>query len=490
VTGRQLYLLLFSVFSLTAFPGIARAVEPPQIHIDREVGAHKELSLEVGQNRLLILSEQIVRVSVAEPRVADLKVITPTQLLLTAKGVGATDLTLWNRRDDPFVISLRVGRNLESLRKQLKELFPQETIEVTAAGDLVVLSGEVGDVRVPERAAEVAKLHAERLTNLIHVRGNQQVQLEVKFAEVSRKGLREMSFNVFTQDALGRFVGGMVNPSTNPGQALSVPGTGGYGLPPIYPPGSGSAFSVFFSGLPRFPFSAMVSLLESTGLAKILAEPTLVAMSGQEARFLAGGEFPIPTSTGLGAVSVMWKKFGIILNFTPTVIDEQTIHLRMAAEVSDVDPTRGVTVGGFNIPGLTSRQSETTVRLGDGQSFAIAGLLSNRIRSQVDKIPLLGDLPILGMLFRSVSYQRDESELLVVVTARLARPLAPHEVPPLPTDDELNDPGDLELFLLGGQNRRPGPKPKDEAAPSSEVSTERASNDRARGPSGELGFIR
>jgi len=490
VTGRPNPLFL-SVLSLAALPRIAAAADPPQIHIDREVGAHKDLALEVGQNRLLILSEQIVRVSVAEPKVADLKVITPTQLLLTAKGVGATDLTLWNRRDDPFVIALRVGRNLEALRKQLKELFPEETITVTAAGDLVVLSGEVGDVRVPERAAEVAKLHAERLTNLIHVRGNQQVQLEVKFAEVSRKGLREMSFNVFHQDSLGRFVGGMAGATTQPSAFMNVPGTGGYGVPPVYPPGSGGAFSVFFSGLPRFPFSAMVSLLESTGLAKILAEPTLVAMSGQEARFLAGGEFPIPISSGLGATSVEWKKFGIILKFTPTVIDEGTIHLKLMAEVSDVDPTRGVVVGGFSLPGMTTRQSETTVRMGDGQSFAIAGLLSNRIRSQVDKIPLLGDLPILGALFRSVTYQRDESELLVVVTARLTKPLAPHEVPAMPTDDELNDPGDIELFLFGGQGRRPPPRPKEEAEPPpSAAPAERASLSRGRGPSGELGFIR
>ena len=490
MTGRP-NLLILSVLSLAALPRIAAAADPPQIHIDREVGAHKDLALEVGQNRLLILSEQIVRVSVAEPKVADLKVITPTQLLLTAKGVGATDLTLWNRRDDPFVIALRVGRNLEALRKQLKELFPQETINVTAAGDLVVLSGEVGDVRVPERAAEVAKLHAERLTNLIHVRGNQQVQLEVKFAEVSRKGLREMSFNVFHQDSLGRFVGGMAGNNTQPGQFMNVPGTGGYGIPPVYPPGSGGSFSVFFSGLPRFPFSAMVSLLESTGLAKMLAEPTLVAMSGQEARFLAGGEFPIPISTGLGATSVQWKQFGIILKFTPTVIDEGTIHLKLMAEVSDVDPTRGVVVGGFSLPGMTTRQSETTVRMGDGQSFAIAGLLSNRIRSQVDKIPLLGDLPILGALFRSVTYQRDESELLVVVTARLTKPLAPHEVPVMPTDDELNDPGDIELFLFGGQGRRPPPRPKEEPEPApSAAPAERASLSPGRGPSGELGFIR
>lgn len=487
MTGRQ-YLLILSVLSSATAGRMARAADPPQIQIDREVGAHKDLALEVGQNRLLILSEQIVRVSVAEPKVADLKVITPTQLLLTAKGVGATDLTLWNRRDDPFVISLRVGRNLEALRKQLKELFPQETIQVTAAGDLVVLSGEVGDVRVPERAAEVAKLHAERLTNLIHVRGNQQVQLEVKFAEVSRKGLRAMAFNVFHQDSLGRFVGGVTGPGVAPGASSAVPGADTFGRPPVPVPGAGSAFNVFFSGLPRFPFSAVVSLLESTGLAKVLAEPTLVAMSGQEARFLAGGEFPIPTTSGLGATSVSWKRFGIILEFTPTVIDEGTIHLKLMAEVSDVDPTRGISLGGVVVPGVSSRQSETTVRLGDGQSFAIAGLLSNRVRHNVDKIPLLGDLPILGALFRSVSYQRDESELLVVVTARLARPLAPHEVPPLPTDDEMNDPGDLELFLLGGEGRRAPPRSKNEPPPARDAPTERAAV--RRGPSGELGFIR
>ena len=461
----------------------AAASTAPQIRIDREVGAARSLKLEMGQNRLLVLSEQIVRVSVAEPRVADLKVITPTQLLLTAKGVGVTDLTLWNRRDEPLVLALEVNRSLESLRKQLKELMPSEDIQVTAAGELVILSGEVSDVRVPERAVEVAQLHVSKVANLLKVRGNQQVQLEVKFAEVSRRGLRQMSVNLLHQDALGRFVGGATGPSTNPGGPLAVPGTGGFGIPPVYPGNISNAFSLFFSGIPKFPLSAMVSLLETNGLAKVLAEPTLVSMSGQEAKFLAGGEFPVPLSTQFGQVSVNWKKFGIILNFTPTVIDENTIHLKLASEVSDVDPARGVTIGGFFVPGLTSRQSETTVRLGDGQSFAIAGLLSNRIRSQIDKVPLLGDLPILGMLFRSVDYRRDESELLVVITAKLVKPLAPHEVPALPTDDELNDPGDFELFLLGVEGRGRGPA---RPAPARGVDP-RAS---ARGPAGQIGFIR
>ncbi len=180
----------------------------PAIKIEREVGAVRNLALETGQNRLLILSEPIGRVSVADPRVADLKVITPVQLLLTSRGVGTTDLTFWNKRDEPLVLALQVTRNLDRLKTQLGELFPDEKITVSAAGDLVVLSGEVSDVRVPERAAEVAQLHAEKIVNLIKVVGNQQVQLEVKFAEVSRASLRQMGINFFHQDAGGRFLGG------------------------------------------------------------------------------------------------------------------------------------------------------------------------------------------------------------------------------------------------------------------------------------------
>jgi pilus assembly protein CpaC len=191
-------------------------------------------------------------------------------------------------------------------------------------------------------------------------------------------------------------------------------------------------------------------------------------------------------STGLGAVGIQWKKFGIILNFTPTVVSEGFLHLRLQTEVSDIDASRSITVGGFSVPGLISRQSETTVRLSDGQSFAIAGLLSDRVRSQIDKIPILGDIPILGALFRSVDYRRDESELIVVITARLTKPVAPHELPKLPTEDELNDPNDFELFLLGLEGT--GKPPKDENKKTSMA--ERAHAFAGRGPSGEVGFIR
>jgi pilus assembly protein CpaC len=495
LVGAAAFLAALSTAGPTSAAPPEHMTSPPAIRIDREVGAVKNLALETGQNRLLLLSEPIGRVSVADPKIADLKVITPTQLLLTSRGVGSTDLTLWNKRDEALVIALLVTRNLDRLRSQLLEFFPNEKISVSAAGDLIVLSGEVSDVRVPERAAEVAQLHADKVANLIHVVGNQQVQLEVKFAEVSRSGLRELGLNIFHQDAGGRFVGGIVAPSVGADQFFSVPGTGVAGRPPVQSPAVGGGFSLFFSGLPNFPFSAILTALESSGLAKLLAEPTLVALSGQEAKFLVGGEFPIPMSTGLGTVSVQWKKFGIILNFTPTVIADGALHLKLQTEVSDVDPSRSVTVGGFSIPGLTSRQSETTVRLADGQSFAIAGLLSDRVRSTVNRIPFLGDLPILGVLFRSVSYQRDESELLVVVTAHLARPVSPHDAPHLPTDNELNDPNDIQLFLFGATGGG-GQASSHHGVEQSRMDTDdpkRRTASRAmmnRGPSGELGFIR
>jgi pilus assembly protein CpaC len=459
---------------------------PPAIRIDRSVGAASQLSLEGGQNRLLVLSEEINRVAVADPAIADLKVVTPNQLLLTAKNAGSTDLTLWNRNNEPLVIGLLVSRNLEPLRRQLKELFPKENVSVSAGGgDLVVLSGEVSDVRIPERVAEVARLHANKVANLVTVSGNQQVQLEVRFAEVNRSSLRELGINFFTKSANGNVVAGGVGRGVSPGAFLpTIPGTGtagraAPGFPPeVQAPQFTDGFNVFWSSFPYFPFSAMLSLLEANSLAKVLAEPTLVTMSGQHATFLAGGEFPIPFVGGVGQVTVEWKKFGIVLEFTPTVINGDTLHLDMKAEVSEIDPTLSITVAGTTIPGLTSRQSTTTVRLGDGQSFAIAGLLSDRVRSQIDRVPVLGSLPILGALFRSTQYQRQETELLVVVTAHLAQPVAPHEVPPMPTDRELNHPGDVELFLFGmnsGGTAQPkylGPAPA------------------SGGPSGARGFVR
>jgi pilus assembly protein CpaC len=462
---------------------------PPHI-VEQGASSSTKISLEVGQDRLLELSFPLRSMSIPNPDIADVKLLSAnTQILLSAKGVGDTYITLFDKSQAPVLLAIHVTRNLDALRKQLKELFPEEQVTVAAAGDLVILSGEVSDLRIPQRMAEVAKLHSPKLANLLHVRGNQQVQVEVKFAEVSRAGLRQMGVNWF-HDAPGQRVAGMTSPSTTNGSLYpntvpnGVPDTIVPGVPAVYTQPASSTFSLFFSGLQQFPFSVVVSLLEQNQLAKTLAEPTLVAMTGQEASFLAGGEIPIPLSSALGQLSVTFKKFGIQLKFLPTVLADGAINLHLFSEVSELDPSIGVSFNGITIPGITTRQNETTVRLHDGQSFAIAGLLSDKIRSTVGKIPLLGDIPILGALFRSTSYRRDETELLVVITARLARPVAAHDAPFMPGTDELNDPDDFELFMLGRTGRKATTDPARGQAVTVPV------GEKGGGPAGDLGFMR
>jgi pilus assembly protein CpaC len=350
-----------------------------------------------------------------------------------------------------------------------------------------VLSGEVSDLRVPSRLAQVAKLHSEKLANLVEVSGDQQVQLEVRFAEVSRSGLRKMGLNFLWRDSERGYIGNLAPAGATPGAFLNkpgqahIPGTGESPNPPyVGAPAATDAFQLIFStGLSSFPFSAILSILAQQGLAKVLAEPTLVAMSGQEASFHAGGEVPILIAQQLGTVSVTFKKFGVRLKFVPTVLGQRTINLKLFAEVSEPDSSVAVSMQGFQIPGFRTRNSETTVRLKDGQSFAVAGLLSDNVRSMVKKVPLFGEIPILGALFRSTSFQREESELLVVVKAHLTQPVHLEEPMPMPGDDEVTHPSDFNFFLLGdigGEKKK-----KEEREEKKET---------AGGPVGPVGFMR
>ena len=370
---------------------------------------------------------------------------------------------------------------IEVLRERLRAIAPNDKIEVQTAGAAIILTGQVRDVLLATEAERLAAAYAAgtgqpgttpQVINLIQVVGNVQVQLEVRFAEVSRTALRQMGVNLWARTAGGNAVtGGLLGPNTTVGNGvapdlgtsdlanqLQLPG----GLPVITSPIQG-AFSLLFASAANgdFPLSATVSLLSSRGFAKTLAEPTLVALSGQEATFLAGGEFPIPIPQALGVISVEYKKFGVQLHFTPFVLADDTIQLKLQAIVSDIDFSVGLRLANATVPGLLQRESSTTIRLRDGQSFAIAGLLSDKMVSTVDKIPVLGDLPIIGALFRSTSFRREESELLVVVTPHVVAPMGKGERIPLPGEDEISDPGDLELFLLGiGESHSAAPEGK------------------------------
>ena len=271
---------------------VALLVATPAVHAQPTVITQSEVSsampLQVGETRLLRLSEKVIRIAVADPAVADVQVVTEDQILITAKTVGNTNFTLWNAANKPLVIAVTCSRNLDQLRGQLSKLFPGEPIVVGSAGDLVILSGTVTDLRVPARAAELASLYSEKVANQIEVSGDQQVELEVRFAEVSRSGLRKLGMNFLWQDNARGYVGGVATASTTAGsyltggsQNLSIPGTGTSGPPLVSMPSASQAFNLFFStGLSKFPFSSILSVLSQEGLAKILAEPTLVALSG------------------------------------------------------------------------------------------------------------------------------------------------------------------------------------------------------------------
>jgi pilus assembly protein CpaC len=453
-----------------------------------QAGEARPIVVEVGSSHHLRLGATIQRVSVGATDVADVAAFPPDQLLVTGKRIGHTTVTVWYRSDDVSIYSIRVVYPVSSMNDALARAIPDaQNLRATAAGQTVVISGEVASVADVEAAEAivrgVAAADAMQLVNRLKVVGEHQVQLEVSFAEVSRSALKEIGVNLWTKDKGGEFTGGLLAPGTSPGGIIPSLSQGGgtdtlslpTGLPVIQTPLAGTFGAVFSTAAgSSFPFAAALSVLSQRGYARTLSEPTLVALSGQPATFLAGGEFPIPLSGTFGQTSVDYKKFGVQLQFLPTVVGS-TIQLRMAATVSDIDFAVGVRLSSITIPGLTSRHSETTVRLRDGEGFAVAGLLSDRVRSSVARIPGLGHLPVLGMLFRSTSYRRDETELLVVVTARLVTPQG--DRPQLPGEDMLADPSDLELFLIGSLESKEGTDPT------------RQPRRRTR-PSGPVGFAR
>ncbi len=448
---------------LVAVPVLAQRGEPQNV-----------VSVSLGGSSVVDLGGARGRVTLTDPSVAE---ITPAGagLLVIGRKVGETNLILTGSGGQETWL-IKVSLPAQAIQAELRRMFPREDIDARAVGGALVLVGVVSDTPLVKQAEDIALGYLAspsiaalgvkpNVINLLTVRARQQVQLEVKFAEVSRRSLREMGVNGVGGLANGRV--GAATGRTGVGDTDPRPKEAGYdrqstrpGVPgQVFTPNEGAVGAIFV-GLRdgKFPFAATLNLLAVRDLSRTLAEPTLVSMSGQTARFLAGGEVPILKPSGLGSVTIEYKPFGIELGFSPTVMEDRTIHLQTNVAVSALDPTLNVVLDGFSIPGFKKREGSTSLRLRDGQSFAMAGLLSDEIANVVQKVPGLGDIPILGALFSSKSFVRRETELVVVVTARLVEPLD-GEAPILPGEDRSSDPTDLELFFLNvdepSRKRRP-----------------------------------
>ena len=412
--------------ALTMFPAVDATAQALRV-----VEGQSSAALSVPMNRAVVVESDLLfaEISVANPAIADIATLTERSIYVLGRAPGRTTMTLLGP-DGALIanIEVQVVPDVAELRERLREILRNEHIEVRTANDGIVLSGTVSSGRVVERAMELAERYTPgRVSNLMVVGGTQQVMLQVRFAEMSRTVRQELGVRL---GVTGGTAGGSTTSNSFVGAGTTTA-----------PLGSLNIGTTFGNG---FQFNVLLQALETEGLVRTLAEPNLTALSGQTADFLAGGEFPVPTPGEDGTVTVEFRPFGIELEFTPTVVDDDIINLALETTVSSIDPA----APGFQgIPGLRTREASTTVEMRDGESFAIAGLLQDDFRDGISQVPWLGDLPILGALFRSANYQREQSELVIIVTAHLVQPVR-GEALALPTD-RVTIPTPNELFLQG-----------------------------------------
>ena len=331
--------------------------------------------------------------SIADPEVAGTRVISPKQLYVTGTKIGATSLTLWDSNDRiTAIFDVQVTPNTTQLKQRLHDILAGESIQIAATHDAITLSGAVSSKAKLQQAVEVAEAYMpDKVINLLQVSGVHQVMLEVRVAEMARSLTRRLGFNFSVFKDGSNFGLSLLNSLTS--LSDTIPANEPFGLDV-----SQAVSSLFRFGTNGATITAFIDALKENGLAKILAEPTLVTLSGQEASFLAGGEFPIPVSQRTDSISVEYKTFGVALRFTPNVIDQDKISIRVSPEVSELDFSNAITLSGFTIPALTTRRAATMIELRNGQSFAIAGLLNQTVREVIAKLPLLGEIPVLGAL--------------------------------------------------------------------------------------------
>ncbi|MBB6226595.1 pilus assembly protein CpaC [Polymorphobacter multimanifer] len=415
-----LALLLAAPWAPPWAPAAAQAV-------DARTGA--VLQVPLGKSQTLRVGQAFAKAVIGNEDVADVLPLSETSVYVLGRGLGATNLSLFDRGGRLIaVVDIVVGPDVQGLKATLGELLPAELVATTVSNGALVLSGTATSAAAAERVLTLAETYAPgKVVNMMTLGSVQQVLLEVKFSEMSRSTVQQLGINSFqflnSNSGAGVVVGSPPDLSQSPYQiAVGIP----------------NAANLLFS----------IDALERRGLVKTLAEPTLVALSGETAAFLAGGEFPVPVGVNLnGQVSIEFKQFGVSLAYTPTVLEDGLINLVVRPEVSQLDAAAGIELNGFRIPGLKTRRASTTVELRDGQSFALAGLIQSDFFDTVREIPLLGRIPLIGALFRSIAASKAETELVMIVTPRLVRPVPAGSLM-VPTDRVL-EPSDIELFIDG-----------------------------------------
>jgi len=445
--GNLLISLVVFMGALAIFPPSPKAADTPKLV--SITSAHTRITgnivVAIGKSEDVRTDASFMEVVVGDPAIADVNPLTDRAISILGKKIGTTRVSIYAEGKKLVgIFDVEVSYDIGRLQAEIARQFPKAHVRVSSVNGRILLSGKSPDAVTLDRIVTMAKQFGPDVINSVSVTQPQQVMLEVRFVEVQRNAARELgvnwkAFGNTTSAVIG--TGSLLSNSTPFGSILSTL--------------LGKGFEV----------DNLIQALENRGVARRLAEPNLVALSGDTASFLAGGEFPFPVAGALNTVTIEFKKFGVGLAFTPTVLSDGLINLKIEPEVSQIDPTNTMSIGGITIPSLIVRRANTTVELHDGQSFAIAGLLQANSTTGAQQLPWLGDIPVIGALMKSASFQKNETELTIIVTPRLVRPARPIDVIKTPLDDRL-PPNDMDFFLLGKHEvRRPAVARPDPANP-------------------------
>jgi pilus assembly protein CpaC len=422
----------------------------------------EEMKLTVGKSIVLDYPADIRQMSTSDPAVVDAVAVSTREVLLNAKGAGTATVVVWPRTGQRTIYSINVEQNLEPLRRLLKETFPNENIQIQSTKDSLSLTGNVSARDIADRAIALVTPFGKSIVNNLRIAPpavDKQIMLKVRFAELNRNAQMQFGLNLI---------------STGAGNTIGRITTGQFTAPTTTGIGGGGTFSLtdalnVFAFRPDLNLAAVLKALQSEGVLQILAEPNLVTTTGKEASFLVGGEFPIPILQGggnAGAVTIQFREFGIRLTFNPVVTENGTIKMYVKPEVSTIDLANAVTVSGFLIPALATRRMETNVELGPGQSFVIGGLIDDRVQDSMSKIPGLASIPLLGSLFKSRDERKSRTELIVMVTPEVTKPMEPGDPVPMPPM-----PREFLSPVVPGYDKKSSAEPKDKPAKQASTST-------------------